>query len=119
MSTLITKIENASARVTNRMTNEFVPGVMTAIAASATTTMRILAVWLLIERRSFPTEQSGRFDRKDQRHRCVKGEIRHFGEQRLAEIVGEADGQRADRGAAKAAHAADDHHCERERQHFK
>src|SRR6476620_2663896 len=119
MSTLITRIENANARVVSRMTNELVFGTMTAIAARATTTLKTLMCWLCIRRRSLASEQPGRLDRQDQRHRRVEREIGHFGKERLAEIVGQADEQRADGGAAEASHPADDHHCEGDRQHLK
>src|SRR5690349_25078562 len=100
------------------MTNESVFGTMMAIAASATTTLKILMFWLFMRRRSLPSEQPGRLDRQDQRHRRVKGEIGDLGKQRLAEIIGEADEQRADCRAAEASHAADDHHREGDRQHL-
>src|SRR5215467_1045786 len=114
MSRLITRMENASARVASRITNELVNGTAMASAAMAAMTLAILS--RLVIARSLPSEQAGRLDREDQRHRGVQGEIRHLGKQRLAEIVGEPDQQRADRGAAQAAHAADDHHREGERQ---
>src|SRR4249919_4063992 len=118
MSRLITKMENASARVTSRMMNELVFGTTTATAASATMTIRIFQVWLLIGCRSLPPEQTGRLDREDQRHRRIQGEVGNLREQRLAEVVGQPNDQRADRGAAQAAHAADDHHGKRDRQHL-
>src|SRR5215813_6399677 len=98
MSRLITRIENASARVASRITNELVNGTTIASAAIAATTMEIFS--RLVMRRSFASEQAGRLDREDQRHRGVQGEVGHFGKQRLAEVVGEPDQQRADRGAA-------------------
>jgi hypothetical protein len=49
MSRLITRMENASARVTSRITNEPVCGTATASAMIAATTTRILISWLLIE----------------------------------------------------------------------
>src|SRR5262249_59935282 len=116
MSRLITRMENASARVASRITNELVNGTTIASAAMAAITMAIFS--RLVIARSLPPEQTGRLDREDQRHRGVEGEIGHFGKQRLAEIVGESNQQRADRGAAEAAHAADDHHREGERQHL-
>src|SRR5687767_10256704 len=118
MSTLITRMENTSARVATNRTNEFVFGIMITVAASATQTTRTLTVWLVIEGISFSSEQSGRLHGEDQSHRRIQREIRYFREQRLAEVVGQAHQQRADRGAAEAAHAADDHDCERERQHL-
>src|SRR5690242_20040534 len=99
------------------MTNEPVLGTTIAIAAIATTTATILNVWLFIAF-SISSKQPGGLDGEDQRHRRVQREVGNFGEQGLAEIVGEADQQRADRSAAEAAHAADDHHGERDRQHL-
>src|SRR5262245_5309373 len=100
------------------MRNELVFGTMIASAASAATTSKIFTCWLRIASRSFPSEQSGRLDRQDQRHRRVEGEIRDLRKQRLAEIVRQSDQQRADRCAAEAAHPADDHDRESERQHL-
>src|SRR5262249_62288125 len=108
-SRLITRIENANARVVSRITNELVFGMMIAIAARATTTIKTLMCWLFIRRGSFTSKQSGRLHRQNQRHRRVEGEIGHLREQRLAEIVGKSDDQRANRRAAQAPHAADDH----------
>src|SRR5260221_12181655 len=108
MSRLITRIEKASARVASRMMKELVFGTITASAAIATTTIRILKFCPVIGTGSLASEQAGRLDRKDQRHRRVEREIRHLGKQRLAEIVGEPDRQRANRSATQAAHASDD-----------
>src|SRR6186997_501970 len=116
MSRLITRMENASARVTSRMTNEPVCGTTRRTAASATITIRIFQLWLRIAGRSLSSEQAGRLDREDQRHWGVQREVGNLRKQRLAEVVGEPDDQRADRGAAEAAHAADDHHRECDRQ---
>src|SRR4051812_31732566 len=102
MSRLITRMENASARVTSRMTNELVFGTTITTAARATTTIRIFQALLRIGRRSFPSEQSGRLDREDQRHRRIEREVGNLRKQRLAEVVGESHDQRADRGAAEA-----------------
>src|SRR5579885_3302304 len=77
-----------------------------------------LTCCLSIVRASLPAEQTGRLDREDQDHRRVTREIRDFRKQRLAEIVGEADGERADGGAAEAAHAADDDDGKGQRQHL-
>src|SRR5262252_10697633 len=118
MSRLITRIENANARVISRMTNELVFGMMMAIAAKATTTIRTLMYWLFIRPGSFTSEQPGWLHRENQRHRRVEGEIGNLREQRLAEIVGEPDDQRADGCAAQASHSADDHDSERDRQHL-
>src|SRR5215469_14448822 len=100
------------------MTNELVFGTMMAIAARATTTLKTLMFWLFMRRRSLPSEEAGRLDRQDQRHRRVEGEIGDLGKKRLPEIVREADEQRADGGAAEASHAADDHHGKGDRQHL-
>src|SRR5215471_20220361 len=108
MSRLITRMENASARVASRITNELVNGTAIASAAMAAITTEIFS--RLVIGRSLPSEQAGRLDRQDQGHRGVQREIGHFGKQRLAEIVGEPDQEGADRGAAETAHAADDHH---------
>src|SRR2546425_10245214 len=102
MSRLITRIEKANARVASRITNELVFGMMIAIAARATTTIKTFMCWLFIRRCSFASEQSGRLHRQDQRHRRVEGEIGNLREQRLAEIVGESYDQRAERCAAQA-----------------
>src|SRR5262245_62809313 len=109
MSRLITRIEKANARVVSRLTNALVFGTMIALAANAATTIKTFMCWLFIRRCSFTSEQSGRLHRQDQRHRRVKGEIGHLREQRLAEIVGESDDQRADRRPAQASHPADGH----------
>src|SRR4029078_6671948 len=114
MSRLMTRMENARARVASRMTNELVLGTTITMAASAATTIRIFQVWLRIGRRSLPPEQSGGLDREDQRHRRVQREVGDFRKQRLAEVVGQAHQQRADRSSAEATHAADDHHGEGE-----
>src|SRR4051794_20392179 len=111
-------MENASARVTSRMMKEPVFGTIITTAASAATTSRIFQVWLRIGRGSLSSEQTGWLDRQDQRHWRVQREVGNLREQRLAEIVGEANDQRADRGAAQASHAADDHHGECDRQHL-
>src|SRR5262249_36864922 len=108
MSRLITRIEKAKARVVSRITNELVFGMMIAIAVKATTTIRPFMCWLFIRRCSFAPEQCGRLPRQDQRHRRVEGEIGNSREQRLAEIVGESDAQRADRRPPQASHPADD-----------
>src|SRR6266849_2333484 len=113
MSRLITRIENASARVVSRITNELVFGVTIAIAARATTTTKTLIRWLFIRRCSFTSEQSGRLDRQYQCHRRVEREIGDLREQGLAEIVRQSDQQRPDRRAAQASHPADDHDGER------
>src|SRR5665213_2728662 len=105
------------ARVVSRTTNEEEYGTTTAIGSNTAMTMRIFTFWVM-RVRSLAAEQTGRLDRKDQDHRRIKREVGDFREQRLAEIVGEADRQRADGGAAQAAHAADDDDRERERQHF-
>src|SRR6266852_4667487 len=118
MSTLITRIENANARVASRITNELVLGVMIASAARATTTSRILMRWLFIRRCSLASEQSGRLDRQYQCHRRVEREIGDLREQGLTEIVRQSDQQRPDRRAAEAPHAADDHDREGKRQHL-
>src|SRR6185312_12401993 len=118
MSTLITRIANASARVASKMTNELVFGTTSRTATSATITIPIFAAWLDIARPLLSPEQTGRLDRQDQRHRRIQREVGDFREQRLAEVVGEADQQRADGRAAEAAHAADDDDGEGERQHF-
>src|SRR5260370_21067518 len=89
MSRLITRIENANARVASRITNELVFGMMIAIAAKATTTIRTLMCWLFIRRGSFASEQPGRLHRENQRHRRVEDEIGNLREQRLAQIFGE------------------------------
>src|SRR5271167_4983339 len=115
MSRLITRMENASARVASRMTKEFVLGTTSATAASATRTTRTLLRTLVI---SFPPEQSRRLYRQDQGHRRVERKVGHLREQRLAEIIRKPNQQRSDRGAAEATHAADDHHRERNRQHL-
>src|SRR5262245_33894867 len=114
----MTRMAKAKTRVASRMRNELVFGTMIASAASAATTSKILTCWLRIASRSFPSEQPGRLDRQDQRHRRVKSEIRDFRKQGLAEIVRQSDQQRADRGSAEAAHAADDHDRESQRQHL-
>src|SRR5258707_15890706 len=118
MSRLITRIENANARVASRITNELVFGTMIAIAAKAATTIRTLMCWLFIRRGSFTSEQPGRLHRENQRHRRVEGEKGNLREQRLAEIVGEPDHQRADGCAAHASHSPDDHDSECDRQHL-
>src|ERR1700704_643123 len=104
MSRLITRIENASARVTSRMMNELVFGTTITTAASAAMTITIFQAWVLIGRRSLPPEQPGRLDRENQRHRRVQREVGNLRKQRLAEVVGQSDDQRADRRAAEAAH---------------
>src|SRR5215831_2353046 len=63
MSRLITRIENASARVASRMTNELVNGTAIASAAMAATTTEIL-IRLVVIARSLPSEQAGRLDRE-------------------------------------------------------
>ena len=78
-----------SARVASRMMNELVFGMTTAIAARTAITTRILVCWLLIGPCSFPSEQPGRLDRQDQRHRRIQREVGNLREQRLAEIVGQ------------------------------
>src|SRR5713101_8320497 len=103
MSRLITRIAKASARVASRITNELAFGTTIAMTASATTTSRTLIRALLIG--SFPPEQPGRLHRQDQRHRRVQREVGNLREQRLAEIIGQADQQRADRCASQASHA--------------
>src|SRR5689334_12671514 len=100
------------------MTNESVFGTMMAIAARATTTLKTLMFWLFMRRRSLPSEQPGRLDRQDQRHRRVEREIGDLGKKRLAEIVRKAHEQRADGGAAEASHPTDDHHGKGDRQHL-
>src|SRR5215469_14641076 len=107
MSRLITRIENASARVASRITKELVNGTMIASTATAATTSETLSRLVIC---SLPPEQAGWLDGEDQRHRGVERKVGHLRKQRLAEIVREADEKRADRGAAEAAHAADDHH---------
>src|SRR6516165_8195890 len=104
MSRLMTRIEKASARVVKRIRNELVFGTIRVRAASAATTVRTLTRGIAMLRLLSP-EQSGRFDGQDHRHRRVEREIGDLGEQRLAEVVGEADQQRTDGGAAEAAHA--------------
>src|SRR3954470_9547951 len=100
MSRLSARIAKAMARVARRTTNEPERGTMNAIRTSAAITPRTLSMRGFI--RSLPSEQSGRFDREDQNHRCIQGEIRKLREQRLAEIIGEAHGESADGRAAKA-----------------
>src|SRR6185436_7067882 len=109
---------NASARVTSRMMKEPVFGTMITVARSAAITSMIFQVWLRIRRGSLSSEQTSRLDREDQRHRCVQREVGNLREQRLAEVVGQANDQRADSGAAQAPHAADDHDGECDRQHL-
>src|SRR5262249_59443740 len=104
MSRLITRIENANARVASRITNELVFGMMIAIAARTTTTTMTLMCRLFIRRGSFASEQPGRLDRQYQRHRRVQREIGDFRKQGLAEIVRQTDHQRPDCGAAQAPH---------------
>src|SRR6185503_8447333 len=60
--------------------------------------------------------QSRRLDREHDRHRREQREVRQLGDQRLAEVVDQADDDAADERAFEAAHAADDHDEERERQ---
>src|SRR5258708_26155165 len=102
MSRLITRIENANARVVSRITNELVFGTMIAIAAKATTTIRTLMYWLFIRRGSFTSEQPGRLHRENQRHRRGEGEIGNLREQRPAQIFRGPDDQPADACAAPA-----------------
>src|SRR5262249_60938310 len=68
---------------------------------------------------SFPSEQAGRLDRQNQCHRRVERKIGNLRKQGLAEIIGQANQQRTDRGAAEAAHAANDDHGESQRQDLK
>src|SRR5262249_25174780 len=118
MSRLITRIEKAKARVVSRITNELVFGMMIAIAVKATTTIKTFMCWLFIRRRLLAPKRPGRLHRQNQRHGRVEGEIGTFRKQRLAEIVGESDDQRADRRPTQAPHPADDHDGERDRQHL-
>src|SRR5512141_319483 len=118
MSRLIARIPNANARVASSTTNELACGIMNASTTSAAATIRTLTWWLTIGRRSLSSKQAGGLYRQDQNHRRVEREIGDFREQRLAEIIGQADGERADGGAAKAAHAANDDDREGERQHL-
>src|SRR5262245_62493723 len=113
MSTRMTRMAKASARVHRKITNELVLGTMIASAASTMATSRILNWAPFNMFRSFSSEQAGRLDRKDQCHGGVEREVGNLREQRLAEIIGETDQQCADRGAAEAAHSADDHDRER------
>ena len=114
---LMAKIAKHIARVVNSTTNEPVCGTIKAIATSSSATIRIFMFWV-IGRRSVAAEQAGRLDRQDENHRSIEREVGDFRKQRLAEIVGEADQERADRGAAKRAHAADDDDRKGQRQHF-
>src|SRR5580704_10629843 len=114
-SRLITRMEKASARVANKIMNDVVCGMTSATAARPTITIRIFTRSRAM---SCPSEQPGRLHRQEQGHRRIEREVGDFGKQRPAEIVGEPDDQRADRGAAEAAHAADDHHGTGDRQHF-
>src|SRR3974377_1441003 len=82
-----------------------------------TVIIAIFPCWLAITR-SFAAEQAGRLHGEEQNHRRKKGEVETLREQRFAKIVSETDGERADRGAAERAHAADDDHREGERQHL-
>src|SRR5450755_2796221 len=118
MSRLIARIPNANARVASRTTKELACGTMNASTTSAAATIRILLCWLTIGRRLLTSEQAGWLHRQDQNHRRVEREVGNLREQRLAEIIGEADEQRADRGAAQASHPADNDHREGQRQHF-
>src|SRR5260370_10776708 len=102
MSRLITRIENANARVVSRITNELVFGTMIAIAAKATTTIRTLMYWLFIRRGSFTSEQPGRLHRENQRHRRVEGGKGNLPGKRLAEIFRQPDDQVAHGCAAQA-----------------
>src|SRR2546428_9840974 len=115
MSRLITRMEKAKARVASRITNELVLGTMIAIATTAAAAARILTFWLVIDPRSFPSEQSRWSYRQDQRHRRIQSEIGDLREQGLAEIIRQADEQGSDRGAAEASHPADDHDRELDR----
>src|SRR5471030_2590727 len=112
------RIANAIARVASNTTKEPDCGTTYNSASSPIMTITIFIFWLTIALCSISPEQTGRLDREDQNHRRVEGEIGNFGKQRFAEIIGEADCERADRGAAQAAHAADDDHREGQRQHF-
>src|SRR5450631_2418583 len=100
MSRLIARMPNANARVASSTTNELVCGMMNPSKANAAATIRILTCWLTIGRRSLSSKQASRLNREDQNHRRVEREVGNFRKQRLAEIVGETDDQRADRGAA-------------------
>src|SRR5665213_3728836 len=93
------KMAKHIARVVSRTTNEEECGTITAIASSTAMTMRIFTFWVM-RVRSLAAKQTGRLDRKDQDHRRIKREVGDFREQRLAEVVGETDRQRADGGAA-------------------
>src|SRR5579864_8988375 len=92
------------ARVVSRMTKEVENGTTMATAASTARTIRILVLWLM--EGSLAAEQAGRLDRQNQDHRRVEREVGNLREQRLAEIIGEADGERADRGPAQTTHPA-------------
>src|SRR3954452_2109513 len=116
MSRLSARIAKAIARVASRTTNEPERGTMNAIRTRAAITPRSLSMREFI--RSLPPEQSGRLDREDQHHRRVQREIGKLRKQRLAEVVGEADGESADGCAAKAAHAANDDNGESDRHHL-
>lgn len=105
-------MEKAKARVASKMMKELVCGTINAAAASTATTENILICARLMP------EQPGRPHRKDECHRCVQREVRELWKKRLAEIVGKAHEECADRRAAETAHAADDHHRKCDRQHF-
>src|SRR5574341_1336798 len=65
---------------------------------------------------SGPAEQPARPGGEDDAHGAEQREVGDLREQRLAEVVGEAEDDRGQQGAAEAPHAADDHDDERVRQ---
>ena len=89
----MTRIENASARVTSRMMNELVYGTDNGKRDDGRGDNNNLDVLTSHRSGSVPAEKTGRLYSEDHRHRRIKREIRYFGEQGLSEIVGEADQQ--------------------------
>src|SRR5215470_7031144 len=107
MSRLMAKIPRTNARVISRIMNELVNGASSPRPINtATTANSLLPVGM--RSRSLPSKQTRRFHRQDQGHRRVERKIGDLWEQRLAEIIRQADDQRPDRRAAQAAHTADD-----------
>src|SRR5262245_37138958 len=101
----------AIARVASSTTNEPDFGTIRASATRMTATIRILTRWVPMDRSISPEKARG-LDRKNQNHGRVQCEVGDLRKQGFAEIVGETDRERADRGATQAAHATDNHHGE-------
>src|SRR6187549_3604340 len=81
--------------------------VTSAAKATARAMLRVLGMPLMRRSCDMPAEQALRPEDQHQQHRQEQHEVGKLGQERLAEVIDEADDDAADEGAEQAAGAAE------------